>query len=130
MQEAFMITRRYDISDKQWNRIRNFLPGQKESVGRSSPDTGLFVNAVVWRYRTGAPWRDVPEFFGDFRNIHKRYRRWCLKGLWKRVFDELAREADDGYAEIDATIAKAHQHSAGATGSEKKKSVSENPKGD
>ena len=59
------ITRRFDSTDRQWEKICPFLPGQKGRVGQASPDTRLFVNAVIWRYRTGSPWRDVPEVYGD-----------------------------------------------------------------
>ena len=118
-----MITRRVDLTDRQWEEICEFIPGQKGCVGRASPDTRLFVNAVIWRYRTGSPWRDVPEVYGDFRNIHKRYRRWCSNEIWKKIFDLLSVDADDEYAAIDATITKAHQHSGGAVNRDKKKSV-------
>ena len=74
----------------------------------------VFVNAVVWRFRAGTPWRDIPERFGDGKNIHKRFSRWAAKGVWDKVFKALAGDPDNEYAMIDATIVRAHQHSAGA----------------
>ena len=66
------------------------------------------------RYRTGMPWRDLPERFGDGTNVHLRFSRWAKSGVWERVFLHLAADADNEYAMIDSTIVRAHQHSAGA----------------
>jgi transposase len=74
----------------------------------------LFVEAVLYRYRAGIPWRDLPERFGDFRVVHTRFSRWAQRGVWKKLFQRLAAEADNEYAMIDSTIVRAHQHSAGA----------------
>ena len=60
------------------------------------------------------PWRDLPERFGDFRVIHLRHSRWSRSGVWQRVFEALAEDADNEWAMIDSTIVRAHQHSAGA----------------
>ena len=103
-----MITRRFDLTDRQSEESREFLLGQKGRAGRALLDTKLFVNAVIWRYRTSNPWKDTPEVYGNFRNIHKRYRRWYSNEIWKRIFDLLS-----VYADNDATIAKVYQHSAG-----------------
>ena len=109
-----MSTRRYGLRDDQWERIKDFLPGRMGSEGRPAKDNRLFVDAVLYRYRTGIPWRDLPERFGDFRVVHTRFSRWARAGIWKRVFEQLAAEADNEYAMIDSTIVRAHQHSAGA----------------
>lgn len=82
------------------------------------------MGAVLYRYRAGIPWRDLPERFGDFRVIHTRHMRWSRKGVWERVFNLLAQDADNEYAMIDSTIVRAHQHSAGAKGSSKKPNAS------
>jgi transposase len=102
------------LRDDQWQRIEGMLPGRSGSVGRPANDNRLFVEAVLYRYRTGIPWRDLPERFGDFRVVHTRFSRWAKRGVWKRVFAYLASEADNEYAMIDSTIVRAHQHSAGA----------------
>jgi transposase len=70
--------------------------------------------AVPYRYRAGIPWRDLPERFGGFRVVHTRFSRWAMRGVWKRVFEYLANDADNEYAMIDSTIVRAHQQSAGA----------------
>ena len=79
---------------------------------------------MLYRYRAGIPWRDLPERFGHFRAVHRRHSRWSNKGTWKLVFEALAVEADEEYAMIDSSIVRAHQHSAGAARSEKKANAS------
>lgn len=110
------MTRRYALRDDQWERIKDWLPGRKETVGVTAKDNRLFVEAVLYRYRAGIPWRDLPEEFGDFRVVHTRFSRWSKRGVWQQVFDALAKEADTEYAMIDSTVVRAHQHSAGAKG--------------
>ncbi len=106
--------RRYALRDDQWEQISPHLPGQKGSFGRNAKDNRLFVEAVIYRYRAGIPWRDLPERFGDWKNIHRRWSRWSEKNIWEEIFKSLSKEADNEYAMIDSTIVKAHQHSAGA----------------
>jgi transposase len=107
------MTRRYALRDDQWERIENLLPGRKGTVGVTAKNNRLFVEAVLYRYRAGMPWRDLPERFGDFRIVHTRFSRWAKVGVWARVFAHLAQDADNEYAMIDATIVRAHQHRAG-----------------
>ena len=109
-----MSSRRHALRDDQWDRIKDFLPGRKGSVGRTAKNNRLFVEAILYRYRTGIPWRDLPERFGDFRVVHTRFTRWNRQGVWEQIFTVLAQDADNEYAMIDSTIVRAHQHSAGA----------------
>jgi transposase len=108
------MTRRYALRDDQWERIKDLLPGREGHVGVTARDNRLFVDAVLYRYRAGIAWRDLPERFGDFRVVHTRHSRWSKTGVWQRVFEHLAQDADNEYAMIDSTIVRAHQHSAGA----------------
>ena len=108
------MTKRYALRDDQWEKIRSLLPGQKGWVGCRAQDNQLFVDAVLYRYRAGIPWRDLPERFGDWKNTHRRWLRWAKAGVWERIFKHLASDADNEYGMIDATIVRAHQHSAGA----------------
>jgi transposase len=80
----------------------------------TAADNRLFIEAVLYRYRAGIPWRDLPDRFGDWKNVHQRFSRWSKSGVWERVFQHLAADADNEYAMIDSTIVRAHQHSAGA----------------
>ena len=106
--------RRYALRDDQWDRIKHLLPGSAGWVGATARDNRLFVEAVLYRYRAGIPWRDLPERFGNPIQVHTRFSRWAKSGVWARVFEHLAAEADNEYAMIDSTIVRAHQHSAGA----------------
>jgi len=108
------MNRRYALRDDQWQRIEALVPGRAGHVGVTARDNRLFVEAVLYRYRAGIPWRDLPERFGDFRVVHTRFSRWARSGVWERLFNALSEEADNEYAMIDATIVRAHQHSAGA----------------
>ena len=109
-----MTSRRYALRDDQWERLKEMLPGRAGHVGVTARDNRLFVEAVLYRYRSGSAWRDLPERFGHFRKVHTRFSCWCRAGVWRRVFEYLAQDADNEYAMIDATIVRAHQHSAGA----------------
>lgn len=106
--------RRYALRDDQWDRIKNLLPGKPGDIGATARDNRLFVEAVLYRYRAGIPWRDLPDRFGNFKSIHTRFTRWSEKGVWKKVFETLSKDADKEYAMIDATIVRAHQHASGA----------------
>ena len=67
------VTRRYALTDSQWNCIKDLLPSRAGHVGAPSKNNRLFVDAELYRYRAGMAWRDVPERFGDFRVIHTRH---------------------------------------------------------
>ena len=108
------MTRRYALRDDQWERIKGLLPGRQGHVGATARDNRLFVEAVLYRYRAGIAWRDLSERFGDFRVVHLHHPRWSRWGVWQRVFEVLAQDADNEYVLIDSTIVRAHQHSAGA----------------
>lgn len=105
---------RYGLTDSQWGKIKDVLPGKEGDVGVTAKDNRLFVDAVLYRYRAGTPWRDLPARYGDFRVVHTRFSRWAKRGVWESLFRRLAGDADNEYAMIDSTIVRAHQHSAGA----------------
>jgi transposase len=102
------------LSDSQWKRIEQMLPGKAGDVGRTGADNRLFVEAVLWIARTGSPWRDLPSEFGLWNSAYVRFARWSRAGVWQRVFAALAKDADFREAMIDSTIVRAHQHAAGA----------------
>ena len=123
------MSRRYALREDQWDRIRDLLPGREGHVGGTARDNRLFVEAVLYRYRAGIPWRDLPSRFGDFRVIHTRHMRWSKSGVWEKVFKQLAADADNEYAMIDATIIRVHQHGAGAKGGTEPLNASAAPAG-
>ena len=108
-----MMSRRYELTDEQWNRIEALLPGRPGDPGGQGQDNRLFVNAVIWVARTGAPWRDLPPRFGLSNSIFQRFNRWAKSGVWERVFREL-QDPDLAALMLDSTVIRAHQHAAGA----------------
>lgn len=102
------------LRDDQWRRIEHWLPGKQSDPGRSAADNRLFVEAVLWIARVGAPWRDLPPEFGPWNSVYKRFSRWEARGVWHRVFEELAQDADFEELYLDSTVVRAHQHAAGA----------------
>jgi transposase len=119
------MSKRHALRDDEWNRIEHILPGREDTVGVTAKDNRLFVDAVLYRYRAGIPWRDLPERFGAWKAVHTRFSRWAENGVWENLFKHLAADADNEYAMIDSTIVRAHQHSAGA----KKKTAKTKPSG-
>ena len=105
--------RRHEISDEQWDRIKNLLPGQEGDPGVTAKDNRLFINAVLYVGRTGIPWADLPERFGKYNSVWRRFDRWAKKGVWERVFREL-QDPDLEWILLDSTVIRAHQHAAGA----------------
>lgn len=107
---------RRELTDGQWQRIEKLVPGKKGDKGRAGEDNRLFVDAVLWILRTGAPWRDLPDAFGKWNSVYTRFGRWSRKGRWEKLFQALAEDPDFEHIMIDATIVRAHQHAAGAKG--------------
>jgi putative transposase len=104
------------LGDAQWARMAPYLPGKHGDPGRSGADNRLFAEAVLWLARTGSPWRDLPEFFGNWNSVFVRFSRWSKDGVWDRLFAAMADDPDFEYIMIDSTIVRAHQHAAGKKG--------------
>jgi len=102
------------LRDDQWERIAHLLPGKAGDRGVTAKDNRLFIEAVLWIARTGAPWRDLPAQFGRWHSIYMRFSRWSKHGGWERLMRVLADDPDLEELFIDATIVRAHQHAAGA----------------
>jgi transposase len=108
--------RRHEISDDNWESLRDLLPGQEGDPGATAKDNRLFVNAIMWIAKTGAPWRDLPERFGNWNSVFQRFNRWCKTGVFQTIMEKL-QDPDLGVLLLDSTIIRAHQHAAGAEGS-------------
>lgn len=106
------IATRYELAEGQWGCIQGLLPGRRESVGRTAADNRAFVNGVLWVLRSGARWSDLPERYGKYKTVHKRFSRWAAGGVWERVFRTLTKDANNEYLMIDSTIVRAHQQAA------------------
>jgi transposase len=88
--------------------------GREGHAGGAAADNRLFVEAILFRFRAGIPWRDPPERVGDWKIVYQRFNRWAKSGAFARVFKLLASDHDNEYMMIDPTIVRARQHSAGA----------------
>lgn len=108
--------RRHDISDLVWEGLKPRLPGSEGKVGRPAFNNRLFLDAVFWILRTGAPWRDLPPDYGDWKNTHRRFCRWRDRGVWEKLLTEVIDDPDFEWLMIDASYIKAHSHAAGARG--------------
>ena len=108
--------RRHDISDRVWELLKPHLPGRQGSAGRNARNNRQFINAVIWILRTGAPWRDLPPEYGDWKNTNRRFCRWRDKGIWEKLFKLFVQDPDFEWLMIDASYVKVHPHAAGAVG--------------
>ena len=104
--------KRYELSEAQWQRIERLLPGKASDPGRTAADNRLFVNGVLWVLRSGARWSDLPERYGKYKSVHKRFTRWARAAVWERVFTLLSRDRDNEYLMIDSSIVRAHAQAA------------------
>jgi transposase len=107
---------RHDISDKAWDLIGPHTIGNKGTWGGNARDTRLFINAVFWILRTGAPWRDLPPDYGNWNTVQRRFCRWRDKGVWERLLEAIVDDPDFEWLMIDASHIKVHPHAAGAKG--------------
>lgn len=107
-----MAMQRLLLRDDQWQRIKPLLSGKSIDCGVTGKDNRLFIEAVLWICRTGAPWRDLPKELGNWHTIYTRYSRWAKKGYWERIFNELSKDGDMEYLMVDGSIARVHQHGA------------------
>ncbi len=102
------------LRDDQWERIRDILPGKPGDPGATAQDNRLFVEAVLWIARTGAPWRDLPSELGNWHTTYTRFSRWAKKGVWQQVVKAVTDDPDLEALLIDSTIVRVHQHGTGA----------------
>ncbi|MDT0470241.1 IS5 family transposase [Streptomyces gibsoniae] len=109
--------RRHELSDAEWEFVRPLLPASLR--GRKRLDDRRVLNGIVWKFRTGTAWRDVPERYGPWATLHTRFRRWAADGTFERMLKAAQAQADavgdvDWLVSVDSTVVRAHQHAAGA----------------
>lgn len=109
---------RHDLTEPEWALLEPLLPSQTPRRSRPWRDHRTVINGVLWRTRTGSPWRDLPESYGPWKTVYNRHRRWSADGTWAEVLEELQRGCDVGEDEwvvaIDSTVVRAHHNAAGA----------------
>lgn len=109
---------RGELTDTAWAQIEPLLPAGRRRGGQWR-DHRQVINGILWKIRTGAPWRDLPERYGSWKTAHERLRRWTADGTWDRILDEVVVKDDavghiDWEVSIDSSVVRAHQHAAGA----------------
>ncbi|RME13139.1 MAG: IS5 family transposase [Bacteroidetes bacterium] len=121
IKEDLRMSQRHALTDEQWNRIKDLVPGKPGDRGRSGENNRLFVDAVLYVLKTGVPWRDLPERFGNWNSVWRRFDRWCENGAWERIVKELC-EYDFEEVQLDSTSIKVHLAAVGGRreGDEKK----------
>lgn len=112
--------RRHELTDPQWAALAPHLPPQRPATGRPAKDHRTIINGILWRLRTGAPWRDLPERYGPWQTVYSRFRRWQQAGVWDQLLAAVQTAADQrGELDwslhfLDGTNIRAHPHAAGA----------------
>ena len=107
--------RRHALTEEQWRRLQKVLPEQKTGPESTLGDR-LFIEAVLFRAKTGMPWRDLPERFGPWKSIYNRFNNWAKKGHWELIFKELQLEIDEVGSIVDGSVVRAHQDASGGKG--------------
>ncbi|WP_206436403.1 IS5 family transposase [Corynebacterium hylobatis] len=109
------------LTDHQWETVERLLPSSDGQRGRPFHNSRLVVEGIIYRYRTGIPWRDLPrDEYGPWQTVWKRHRRYCADGTWDAVLTYLLTVADaegkiDWNVSVDASITRAHQHATNTT---------------
>lgn len=110
---------RHELTDEEWARLEPLLPDPTPRRGGRWTDHRQLINGVLWRTRTGSPWRDLPSQYGHWKTVYNRHRRWSADRSWARILDELRRDADHDEGRhwtvgVDGAVVRAHHHAAGA----------------
>ena len=109
---------RHALTDEQWARLQPLLPTRSEGR-KSTRGDRLFVDAVIFRAKTGIAWRDLPERFGNWKSVYNRFRNWAEKDCWAQIFRELRINVDDTASIADGSVVRAHQDASGGKGGSK-----------
>lgn len=117
--QTIPVAERHDLTDEQWTVLEPLLPAGVKAGRPALWSKRTLIDGIRWRTRVGAPWRDVPPWYGPWQCVYWLFRRWQLAGVWKRILTALQARADAAGVitwdvSVDSTIARAHQHAAGA----------------
>ena len=109
----------HDLREDQWKCIKDYLPGKACDEGVTANDNRRFIAAVRYRAKTGCDWRSLPQEYGKWNSIARRFSRWSKKGVWQKIFNTIAVSPDTEWLMLDSTIVRVHQHASGAKGTKK-----------
>ena len=117
--DTLAVTGRADLSEEQWAVLEPFLPRGKRPGRPPKWTKRQLIDGIRWRVRAGAPWRDVPPAYGHWRTVYGLFRCWQRDGTWAKILAGLQARADAAGlitwdVSVDSTVARAHQHAAGA----------------
>ena len=104
-----------ELRDDQWSKVFEFLRSCSDLYAGEEGDCRRYVEAILWMARSGAPWRLLPERYGNWNSIYKRFARWCDKGIWERMHQHFVKDPDMEHVIIDSTVVRAHPCAAGAS---------------
>jgi len=107
-----MARRRYELTDREWSIIEPLLPNKPRGVPRV--DDRRVLNGILWRFRTGSPWAEIPERYGPSTTCYNRFVRWRKAGVWDRLLAAVSAAFEGEIVMVDSTCVRVHQH--GATG--------------
>lgn len=105
-----MTCRRFELTDDEWLVIEPLLPNKPRGVPRV--DDRRVINGILWRFRTGSPWADIPERYGPHTTCYNRFVRWRRAGVWDRLLDAVSQAFDGELVMIDSSSIRVHQHGA------------------
>jgi len=103
------------LSNAKWKKLKAFFEEYEGVYTGKKDDLRQFLDAVLWIMRTGSPWRDLPEEYGQWNSIYKRFTRWRDRGIWEALFEAFRDDPDVEYLMVDSTVVRAHPGAAGAS---------------
>lgn len=109
------MTHRHALTDEQWDQLEAVLPTRRRGPASKRGDR-LFIDAVLYRAKTGVPWRDLPERFGPWKSVYNRFSNWAARGWWEEIFKALQLDVDEVASIVDGSVVRAHQDAAGGKG--------------
>ena len=105
-----MTCRRYELTDREWSILSPLLPNKQRGVPRV--DDRRVLNGILWRFRTGSPWAEIPDRYGPSTTCYNRFVRWRKAGVWDRLLEAVSEAYDSDIVMIDSTCVRVHQHAA------------------
>ncbi len=102
------------LTNKMWNKISSFLPKERGRCARPAKPNRLMVEGMLWKMRTGAPWRDLPKKFGPWQSVYTRFSRWSHQGFFDQIFEVVQDSLELDDLSLDSSTVKVHKHGNGA----------------